>query len=439
MSYRCPHGRIVECLEDCPECRASWDIRDVAHYTARTAEAQSRLAAATEIEARERTRQRQSAEVTQSEIIEVGSQQRAVLAEQRYEMADTAGAIQLITEAIQRRGDFASFYIQRSRYYASQGQTELATRDLETAFNLNPEVLLDLERRLETHTLEEYGAMLQGLSAAIDEARGAVAGNCRARLSDASELLRDAKGGTAAAFREEELVRLDSVLKEAVAHLEGGSTHRVLHAARLSTRLLDEIPALVREAQAAAEKERRSNAESERRRLEAERSSVLEEFHRFESKLNAELSVVAEQYRDQLESLEEQEAEYRALENRMSRVPGPAPIAYIPTGVFALVGLLFGPGSVVFYVLISPLAVVVAFEVTPRVRRSVALSRLAAARGKSAALRQAKEAATARRRNEVAEALGAEALLQTTRDLDKRIVQLGGASSDVRFDTGRPN
>jgi predicted NBD/HSP70 family sugar kinase len=141
---------------ECPHCCAENDQR--------------RAADALEEIAHRSSRERESytvSEPSKSKLVE--SQELAGHAEARFRMNDLRGAVQLITEAIELHPTFVSFYLQRARYFSSQGKKNEAVSDLRYSFEKENETLAEVERQLETDTLHELTSLRTELQKLIHE------------------------------------------------------------------------------------------------------------------------------------------------------------------------------------------------------------------------------------------------------------------------------
>jgi len=121
----CHHGHLIqESWQECPECCAEHDQREMRDALEDAVTEQRQQTAILRDMADEKS--------TQSSVLE--GQQLAESAEKRFRMRDPLGAEQLITAAIGIDPDFVHFYLQRARYLKYLGKEEEAFADLRHAF-----------------------------------------------------------------------------------------------------------------------------------------------------------------------------------------------------------------------------------------------------------------------------------------------------------------
>lgn len=82
----------------------------------------------------------------------------ARFAEERFQMNDLSGAVQLIDEALELDASFISFYRQRAKYFFLLGKQEQAILDLHVFFKTNPQNFTNVENQLRHEKFYEYSS-----------------------------------------------------------------------------------------------------------------------------------------------------------------------------------------------------------------------------------------------------------------------------------------
>jgi len=154
---RCHHGTIIqESWMECPECWAEHEANETASQIKEQTDILKKIAY-----------QKTSESSPSSPIIE--SQEFARLANERFKIDDTYGAIQLISKAIIIYPSFPSFYIQRANYYLAQDSSLDAIADIKKAVIQDSGYYTDLKNRISSNNLSYLSPIKNEISSLLNE------------------------------------------------------------------------------------------------------------------------------------------------------------------------------------------------------------------------------------------------------------------------------